>query len=121
MASESKISRLLETLVLQTITGNLKWTAGTPRGLNEGSDDVIKHYCETEYKGQHLAVFERRVRTYDGERDSYYWNEYPVFAIVQHGELVWEYDQNTNEVATMLRVARESAANVNEMLDKLLA
>jgi hypothetical protein len=121
MPSEEKLIQLVNQLIRRTVEGKLEWELGSvPSSLNRATDHVIDSYCETEYKGQTLAVFERRIHAYDGDRDSFYWTGNAGLAIIEGGTVLWENEQGFPALWTLLKVAKESASGIENILDSLL-
>jgi len=123
MTSESKGFQLILRLTRATVDKAIKWKIlDAPRTLTAGTDDFISFYIETSFKGQRIALFERRSKDYDGERDSFYWTGYAAIALLDADRrVVWEFGENSSALENLLKVARESAANVETILDSLLS
>jgi hypothetical protein len=122
MASESKVARLILQLTKLTVDKGIEWkVCDPPRALIQGTDDVVSLYLETEYKGQFLALYHRRYRAYDGDNDVTYWADEVHVAILDAEErIVWEHTDGSSALTNLFTVARESAANIDGILDSLL-
>jgi hypothetical protein len=121
MPTETKIERLASLLIRETVEGRIEWESkDPPRSLTTATDTVILSYCQTEYKNQNIVVYERRFRSYDGERDTSYWAGAPGLGIVQYGEIVWENFETIPILWSLLKVAKEAAAGIDDLLDDLV-
>jgi hypothetical protein len=123
MENDSKGLQLILRLTKATVLKEIEWkTADAPKSLTTGTDCLFPVYVETSYKGQCIALFERRCRSYDGERDSFYWTGSNAVALLDDGRrIVWEFDEPSVALDLLLKTARESAANVEQLLDSLLS
>ena len=124
MPNDTKISRLILRLTKATADGEIKWEGDNPPvTMGMASDDVIPFYLEAEYKGQNIALFERRSREYDGEHDTFYWSGADSIAIIgphPRREVIWEHQENSSALGNLIRIARESASGIDGILDDLL-
>jgi hypothetical protein len=121
MPSDDKVAQLIRILIRTTVNGDLKWTYGTiPRTLARGTDDIIEDYFEADYREQTVAVFERRYRTLDIDREEMIWTQLDFFALVAGGAIIWETADSSLPIAALHNVARNSAADIDNVLDKLL-
>jgi hypothetical protein len=111
-------------LTKATVDQEIEWeTKAQPPQLDHGTDDVISFYVETEYKGQIIGLYERRYRAYDGEHDVQYWTGTNALAFVgtfPRREIMWEHRENSSALDNLIRIARESASGIDEILDDLL-
>jgi|SRR5579863_3583156 len=120
MPSEERLRKVIELLIRDTTEGRVKWKAAfPPNSRTQGTDDIIQDYFEAEYKGQTVAVFERRYRAYNDETDSTYWASDYSFAFVAYGNVTWE-TEDSPLLASLFKAAKESAADVDGILDALL-
>jgi hypothetical protein len=120
MPSETKLEKLLLLLIRETTEGTIKWVASNPpRSRMVGTDDVIEEYFETRFKEQDIAVFERRYRGYDGESDNTYWTSANCLAFLSGGAITWE-TEDSPLLVQLFRVAKESAADIDGILDTIL-
>jgi hypothetical protein len=84
-----------------------------------GTDDIIPEYFETTFKGQELAVFDRRYQGFNPENESVYWTSDYCFAFLSDGAITWE-TEDSRLLSPLFKVAKESAADVDGILDNLL-
>ena len=122
MPSESKMEKLFVLLIRQTTEGNISWKSEEPpRSLLSGTSDIIEDYFVTVYKGQNLAVFERRYREFDVDTETSYWTTRDSLAFLDASHsITWESSDQSARLSTLVKVAKESAADVNGILDSLL-
>jgi hypothetical protein len=121
MPNEDKLEKLVLALIRATTQGEIKWElTDVPRQRLRGTDDVIDFFLVTIYKGQEIAVFEKKYKAFDIETESMYWTTADCFAFISFGEVKWETDQQPL-LSSLLKVARESAANVDGIIDSLLS
>lgn len=122
MPSDSKLEKLIRLLIRETTEGKVKWdAANAPKSRLNGTDDIIEEYFTTEFKEQGIAVFERRYVGIDIDTESSYWTSSSCFAFVaDSGDITWETEQQSL-IGNLLNVARESAADVDGILDSLLS
>jgi hypothetical protein len=123
MPTDANISRLILQLTRATSEGQLKWELREPPGtLRAGSDDVIVNYLQTVHKGQVIGLFQRRYRSYSGDLDRFFWNESLVLAFIdRRGNVIWEHDEPSSTLHDLFSLARESAADVDGILKRLLS
>ncbi len=120
MPSEHKLETLIRLLIRETTEGEIKWKASTaPRSRTIGTDDIIQEYFETKFKGQAVAVFERRYRGFNPDSETEYWTSDYCFAFLSGGAITWETEES-NLLFQLFKVAKESAADVDGILDELL-
>lgn len=123
MTSDSKIVSLIVKLNKLTSTGKLKWRAiDPPSSIVRGTDDHIPLFMITDFKGQTFAMYQHRYQNYDGDRDSFYWAQRVVFAILGAGQSVlWENSQFSPALTDLFETARRKVANIDGLLDSLLS
>lgn len=120
MPSEKKLEQLIGLLIRETTEGEISWEAsGPPRSRMTGTGDIIEEYFETRFKGQEVAVFERRYKGFNIENESEYWTSGYCFAFLSDGAMTWE-TEDSRLLFPLFRVAKESAADVDGILDNLL-
>ena len=125
MPNDARMEKLIVLLIRKTKEGQIKWEAATPPGtLTEGTDQKIVDYLETTFKEQRIAVFERRFRAYDGENDNHYWADKDCMGFVNGSRftksITWETSDYPALLYSLLTSAKESAAEVDNILDSLL-
>jgi hypothetical protein len=121
MPSDQKLEKLILLLIRETTEGRIKWQAAfSPKTRVIGTDDIIADYFVAEFKEQGIAVFDRRSRGYDPDHDSLYWQSDPGFALLNEGDITWETEHPKPQLWNLLKVARESAADVDNIVDSLL-
>jgi hypothetical protein len=123
MPNDSKLVKLIRLLIRETTEGKIKWDAeNAPRSRQNGTDDIIEEYFTTEFKEQKIAVFERRYQGFNAETESLYWTSANCFAFVDgSGEITWETETQPMMIGNLFNVAKESAADVDGILDSLLS
>jgi hypothetical protein len=120
MPSEKKLEQLIRVLIRETTEGKISWEASDPPGSRvTGTDDIIEEYFETTFKGQEIAVFERRYRGFNPDNESEYWTSDYSFAFLSNGAMTWE-TEDSRLLFPLFKVAKESAADVDGILDSLL-
>jgi hypothetical protein len=120
MPSEKKLEQLIRLLIRETTEGQISWEASNPpRSRMIGTDDIIADYFETTFKDQEVAVFERRYKEFNPENESLYWTSDYCFALLSGGAITWE-TEDSRLLFPLFKVAKESAADVDGILDKLL-
>lgn len=92
-----------------------------PRSITRGTDDIISIYLETEYKQSYFAIYERRVKYYNGDRDEFYWSELIVLAMLDAYERVlWETFDHNAALKDLFLAARNNAAEIDHIFDNIL-
>lgn len=120
MPSEKKLEQLIRLLIRETTEGKISWEAsGPPRSRMIGTDDIIEEYFETTFKEQQVAVFERRYRGFNTENETEYWTSDYGFAFLSDDTMTWE-TEDSRLLFPLFKVAKESAADVDGILDNLL-
>jgi hypothetical protein len=122
MPSDSKISYFIVQLTRATVEGNIKWKfADAPTSINVGTGDVIATYLEAEHRLQRVALYERRYLGYNSEIDSAQWESNIVLAFLdKEDRVIWDYHESPLSVCNLFKVARESAAGIDRILDNFL-
>jgi hypothetical protein len=129
MKTENKFEKLILQIIRQTTEGNIDWEKlNPPRAISVGTEDIVEDYFETEYKDQTIAVFERRYREYDPEHDVMFWTSRDCFAFISGSNspvrdnriVSWETSDHPSALSSLIKVAKESAADVDGIVDKLL-
>ena len=67
-----------------------------------------------------IAIFERKFRSYDPDMDSTYWTSDVRLAIFSDSGVVWDTAEEPARLWTLLKVARESAADIDSIFEDLL-
>ena len=121
--SEDKITALLVKLNRLTSLDKLHWhVEEAPRPLSRGTDDYIPFFMAAHYKGQRFGLYQQRYQSYDGDRDRFYWSEREVLAILDlEGRVLWETPRHYSALSDLVETARRKVANVDGILDNLLA
>ena len=120
---DDKVSALLVKLNRLTSLGNIEWRVeDAPRPLSRGTDDYIPFFMTAIHKGQLFGLYQQRFQSYDGEREKFYWNERLVLAILDsEGRALWEATQPYSVLLDLFDTARRKIANVDGIIDDLLA
>lgn len=125
MSNEIKVKfeRLILDLTRATVEGDLDWEIKPPPNiLSEGTDDVIPAYYETTLKGQTIGLFQRRYREPSEEYEGFSWNQSIVLVFLDSTRrVIWEYSESLSALYNLFKVVRESCADVEGILDELLA
>lgn len=114
--------RLVEKVTWETVQGKLKWRFGSaPKQLTDGKDDKIEIYVQTKFKGQTLALFERRYKYY-ADIDDWSWTFQKVFAIIDgFGRVIYESSESSLEINNLYDLAFNSAGDVENVMNMLLS
>jgi len=122
MADEEKLEKLLIQIIRKTTEGEIKWKLiPPPVNLRSGTDDLINNFFVANYKGKPIAVFERRFEGFIVEVEQTYWDSRPCFAFLSPaGTVIWETSELSTQIAELYDAAKESAADVDGILDSLL-
>lgn len=121
MASEEKLEQLIRLLIRKTTEGSIKWQAAyPPKSRMTGRNDIIEEYFVTEFKGQAVAVFENRYKGFNPENESEYWTSDLNFAFLAGDQITWETGGSPPLLFQLFKLAKESAADVDGILDNLL-
>lgn len=117
----TKATRLIAKILRSTINGQINWQVqDPPKSLVFGTDDFVPIFIEASYKNKHLALFERRMREYDGERDTFYWTQSIYFAILDiEDRVLWETSQSS-ALIDLYSTVTANAAGIDDLLDVLL-
>lgn len=122
MPNESKISKLILHLTKATIDKDIEWEReDPPRCLTRATDEIVTLYLETEYKDQIIALAEYRYQSYDGDHDLMYWTGTSAIAMLDDArELLWEHRSNTSALENLIRVARDAATGIDDIIDSII-
>jgi hypothetical protein len=120
MPNDAKIEKLIRLLIRKTTEGEIEWDqTEPPNSLTEASNFVIHEYFASAYKEQDIAVYEAKFQNYDDDRGTY-WSSTYCFAFITDNRAIWETWDREYPISTLFRVAKESAADVDNILNKLL-
>ena len=121
MTRRDQINMLIAQLDRMTMEGRLKWSAvDVPPRMLHGTDDIVPVFFETEYMGKPIAVFEKRYRGYDGERDMPYWTSSLHFAVLDDERNVLFETVHSPAVNSLRNTISEQVSGVDDLLDNLL-
>ncbi|MEN6647601.1 hypothetical protein [Stenotrophomonas hibiscicola] len=114
--------RLIEKVTWETVQGKLKWRfSSAPSQLTDGKDDKIEVYLQTKFKGQPLALFERRYKYY-ADIDEWSWTFRRVFAILDGaGRVIYESSDSSLEINNLYDLAFNNAGDVENVMNMLLS
>lgn len=114
--------RLIEKITWETVQGKLKWKFGSaPSQLTEGKGDIIQVYVYCRFKGQTLAVYERRYKYYT-DIDDWSWTVQRVFAIIDvSGRVIYESNESEVQINNLYDLAFNNAADVESVMNMLLS
>lgn len=117
----TKATKLIARILRSTINGQINWQSkDPPDSLVRGTDDFVPIFFEASYKNKFVALFERRTRHYDGERDAFFWTQEIWFAILDFEDRVlWETSQSP-ALLDLHSAVTAKAAGIDELLDNLL-
>ena len=120
MPNDEKLEKLIRLLIRGTTEGHIRWEYGNvPRTRVNGTDEIIEDYFTTTFKEQEIAVFERRYKGFDADNEVTYWTSAECIGFVANGEITWETGRQPL-LSNLFRVAKESAADVDGIIDSLL-
>jgi hypothetical protein len=121
MPSESKIQRLIIELTKATVEKQVEWDFDVPPSSLADGNYSISEYFQAEYKGQWIGLFERKGRAFDADREVYYWVASIILVFVgEGGRILFEYDRESSALNNLYRVVKESASDIDNILDTLL-
>jgi hypothetical protein len=122
MDSTNKVSRLLAKLNRLTADGKIAWNVkDAPPTLVHGTDDIIPLFFEAKYKDRWVALFERRTRAYDGDRDMFYWTQSTNFAVLDNEDrALWETSQHSPALHDLFSTVSEQASGIDGLLEDML-
>ncbi|WP_355606020.1 hypothetical protein RZV17_19935 [Xanthomonas cannabis] len=122
MSLNDSVSRLIEKVTWETVSGKVEWHFSTPPSqLTEGTSDVISVYVICKYKGQRLAVFEKRHKYYT-DVDDWSWTYLNVFAVIdQAGRVIFETPEADIQVNNLFNLARDNASGIDNIINSLLS
>lgn len=123
MTPEDKVTNLIVKLNRLTSLGQIKWKVmDAPRTILRGTDDHIPLFMFTAYKNQRFGLYQHRYQSYDGDHDRFYWSERVVLAILDtEGRVLWETPEYSPALFDLFETVRKKVANIEEVLDDLLA
>jgi hypothetical protein len=122
MATERQLLELISELTRKTISGDLKWTRkkSLPVELQEGTNDRIPYYFETNFGDSRVGIATRRFQNYSSDMDSFIWNERPMLVFLNDdGQVSWEYEDPSSGLWSLMDTVKESTTNVAGLLKNL--
>jgi hypothetical protein len=120
-AEDNKLIAFVSLLTRLTSERKITWrTATPPRGIVEGTDDVIPLYFETVFRDQRISIYQRRAPIYSGDHDRFFWTGDIVISFLDElGRNVWEHSGGSG-LFNLFEAVRRSVSNVEGLLDELL-
>jgi hypothetical protein len=121
MDTHTKTTQLITLLARDTLAGKVDWKLkDPPRGLIQGTANVVPIFIETDYKTNKIGVFQFRFKSFY-EEDSYHWSENIGFCIYDNsGTILLEFHEYSPVLLNLFEIARDNAADINGLLDNLL-
>ena len=120
MRFQDKVEALIGRLAQSTVEGDLEWRVGNPpSGLVDGSEEKYPLYLSTVLKGKTIGLYSRKFRVWHGELD-FHWDDGMGLCLTEGSKVLWEYNSDTPGLRNLLKVAREQASGVVELIDDLL-
>ena len=122
MDFQNKADKLMARLTRLTANDEVEWEVrDPPDSIAKGTDDRIARFFEARYKDSYVAVFEKRSRLYDGERDTFFWGEDINFAVLDDKDRVlWETSRPSPALHDLFRTVTEQASGIDRLLADLL-
>jgi len=122
MNMHDKALRLIEKVTWQTAQEKLNWKFDSaPTQLTDGTGDKIDVYLSCEFRGQTLAVFEKKYKFYL-DVDDWSWSSKKVFAIIDSaGRIIYESDKPDVKINNLYDLVFNSVANVEGIMNLLLS
>ncbi len=122
MNVNENLSKLISKLTWETISGGVEWRfSSPPTQLTEGTSDVISTYISCIYKGQRIAVFERKFKYYT-DVDEWSWTMVIVFALINpFGRVIFESPDADVQINNLFNVARDNASGIDSIISNLLS
>jgi hypothetical protein len=127
--SDKKLDQAVFKIFSLTHEGRLVWEhKSVPRLWQQGTDDVYPVYFETEYQNRKLALFQRRSRMSENDREIARivgdpvddWGQSTHLALLgSNDEILFEFPWS-RQVHDLFKAVSYKAANVDEFLDALL-
>ena len=121
MDIHTKTTQLITQLTRDTLAGKIDWKIKeTPRGLLQGTANIVPIFLGAEYKTNKIGVFQFRYKDFYDE-DVYQWTEDIRFCIYDNNEtILLEFHEYSPVLLNLFELARNNAANIDGLLDNLL-
>lgn len=121
MNIDSKTTQLMTKLMRETSSNKLEWKPrDAPKGVVQGTDDIIPLFFQAKYKEKWVGIFLRRSKSFYDEH-AFYWEERLVFAIIDlNDRVLWETSEYSPALRDLFETVREQAAGIDTLLDNLL-
>jgi hypothetical protein len=121
--TEEKTGQLIIKLNRLTAAGAITWhVTDPPRELARGTDDFIPLFIESVYKSQRFGLYQVRYRSFDGERETFFWTERIVLSLLDDSSRsLWEVSEYSPLLVDLFDSVRRKVANVDGVLDDLLS
>lgn len=104
-----------------TKDGELTWARmEPPPSLTHGTSCQVLEFYETKLEGRNIGLYEIRIPTYDGDRDTWHWHserELALFDLLGNHE--YTFGANAGIFELFAEVKR-NVAGVDEYLDQVL-
>jgi hypothetical protein len=120
MMTDDKSLQLIVQLNRLTSIGEIQWKVEDPPAmLKTGTDAVIPLYLEARYKATRYALYQIRQRTYDGDRDMFYWFEGAALAVLDDtGRSLWQ-TEGGSALWDLMNTARTRLVSIDSLLNDL--
>ncbi len=120
MNTEDKMTKLVGQVLRATYDGDVAWRLESPpHSLTRATDNFIPVYLEARYKGVKVVLFEKREK-YWTDVDSFSWTSALHFGIPVGDTVVSDYSEFSPMLRQLFEAARDSASNLDSLLDDLL-
>ena len=121
MDTHTKTTQLITQLARDTLADKIDWKIkDTPRGLLQGTGNIVPIFLGADYKTNKMGVFQFRYKSFYDE-DAYHWSEDIGFCIYDNnGTILLEFHEYSPVLLNLFELARDKAANIGVLLDSLL-
>ena len=121
MTNDDQSIQLLVALNKLTSLGTVSWTVNEPpRRLVAGTDVVIPLYLEAIHQGVKYALYQVRIRRYDGDRDQFYWDESVILAVLDgEDRVLFEVSRQYSALIDLFSTARSKLVSLDRLLKTL--
>ena len=121
MTTEQRWVTFVAKLNRMTQEGSLKWEMLYPPKDCTGTDDKIPMFFGAELKDRKIAIYTQRYRSYDPDRDQFYWSEKVVLAFCDTDWMpVWEFPAIAG-MSDLFDSVQRHVADVDSFIDDVLA
>jgi len=126
---QDKVRQLVVKLLRETLSGRIKWSrAEPPKAITRITEDVIDPFFLARYGDERIGIWQRNSR--DVGPEGLEWSQKHGLCLLGNArqgllgsalhEVMWDYEEYSPALKSLLKAARNQTVRIEERLDQLL-